>query len=1024
MALLSHNTALYNTRESCRYGTNPIPVTALYNEDSRKNINQKLSNNLPTRRSDFFHPQEPSTLNRTNRVVRQNSSWTSQRWSEPKLYDSMLSVGWNACILPSINSMTYVDTWHSPFGQSSSLPNLTAVKAPHPYSSFIWNETKQSFGFVYQPNILANKAQLHFGADMNAEYFAGNWKMQPVLSTSRVPDYKTHLEAASRLAGTTSTMNKVEEELRLAINTCPQNPYDRAILASVCYQLGFYSLAVEQYCLATELQPSFADAYNNMGNAWKALQRTTEASRCYEAALAWNERHPHALNNLGNIYRDKGDLDHAAALYSKCLQVCPTLAAAHCNLGGICREKHLLKEAVLHFLTALTYDPHLAAAANGLGVTYRELNQNDEALKAFSLAASLQPYAAEHFANLGNTLKDLGRLEESVKCHRTAIHLAPHLEDAFSQLAHSMAMLCDWTDRNEILKTIRSYLDRILQLYRTTCIQLLRNVFDGNLKMNIKVRPECDDFQSSKVVYNIVGGLLYGCEEQQLLSSVISASNKETIDMLAMQLVQNLLQLPLPSVQPFHCLIYPVTNEQFRLLGSVYAARAAANVAFCKVPKLEWIEPQLNYFGGGRLKVGYVSSDFQNHPYGHLTQSIYGFHRSGKSVECFCYSLSPSDGSHYRKKIENEAEHFRDISHLTVHEAASIIANDGIHILINANGYTKGAKTEIFALRPAPVQVAFMGFAGSLGASYIEYMISDIVASPPEFVPECHTEVMLYHPHTYFVSDHKQSSPREPRIISKSNSGISGEIILTRESYGLPKSVYEGGDCTVLFANFNQLYKLDPSTLNIWCNILKRVPGSKIWLLRFPPAAEARLLAQVSKRHISTDRIIFTDVAPKEEHIARCGLADIFLDTPVCNAHTTATDALWSGLPVVTGPTVRLASRVAASVLHAAGLDELIARDMNEYQDIAIYLAYNYEKRLAIRKYLIENRDRLPLFDTLRWTRNLEALFWQAWFHKFHNLPDRIVYGQDVYSSASPNWPLSNCSQFLKHARNEGFRIC
>ncbi|GJQ10271.1 hypothetical protein GpartN1_g2062.t1 [Galdieria partita] len=1023
MALLSHHKALHNTKESCRYGTNTIPVTALYNEESRKNVLQNLSNDQEPRSFGVAYTEEPPTLNRCYSVVQENSTQTFQRCFEPSLFNSILSFGWNPYALPNMDSMSSVDAWHSRLGLSSSHRNFTAGNTSYPYSNYIWNETRRTLGLVHYPDVSADQVQLHSGANVNTEYSVGNWKTHPFLVRSRVSDYRTHLEVASRLAGTPTTVSKVEEELRLAINLCPQNPYDRAILASVCYQLGFYSLAVGQYSLATELQPNFADAYNNMGNAWKALQRITEATRCYEAALAWNERHPHALNNLGNIYRDKGDLDRAAALYSKCLQVCPTLAAAHCNLGGVCREKHLFKEAVSHFLMALTYDPNLAAAANGLGVTYRELNQNDEALRAFSLAASLQPYVAEHFANLGNTLKDLGHLEESVKCHRTAIHLSPHLEDAFCQLAHSMAMLCDWTDRNEVLKTIRSYLERILQLYRTSCLQLLRNILDGSFKVSL--RPECGDFQSSKVIYNIVGGLLYGCEEQQLLSSVVNSSNKETLDTFAMQLVQNLLQLPLPSVQPFHCLIYPVTNEHFRLLGSAYAARAAANVAFCKMPTPKWKELHLNFLASHRLKVGYVSSDFQNHPYGHLTQSIYGFHRSGKSVECYCYSLSPSDGSHYRRKIEQEAEHFRDISHLTAQEAASVIANDGIHVLINANGYTKGAKTEIFALRPASVQVAFMGFAGSLGASYIEYMISDIVASPPEFVSECHTEVMLYHPHTYFVSDHKQSSPREPKIISKSaNNGVAQEIILTRETYGLPKSVYEGGDCTVLFANFNQLYKLDPSTLNVWCDILRRVPGSKIWLLRFPPAAEARLLVQFSKRHISTDRIVFTDVAPKEEHIARCGLADIFLDTPVCNAHTTATDALWSGLPVVTVPTLRLASRVAASVLHAAGLDELIARDMNEYQDIAISLACNLEKRLAIRKYLIENRDRLPLFDTLRWTRNLEALFWQAWFHKFHNLTDRFVYGQDIYSSASTIWPLSNCCHLLKHARNEGFGIC
>jgi len=1007
MALLSQYKPLSSTRESCNFETNSIPVTALYNVDIGKSGRQNHCTETHASKH-VVGATPPLTFNHNVGVAVQNSLESWKNVFDPNIYNSTVLYGFDTStrLMTDARAMSdpRINLVVSPYCCPLPPPPLTAANLSYQHSEFDWMETCQSLRLINPSGCLTDRNQ--FG-----EHSLGQRRLQPFFFKYQVPDYTIHLEAAKGMAGTQNTIEKVEQELRVAIKLCPQKPYDKALVASVCYQLGFYSLAVEQYSQATELQPNFADAYNNMGNAWKALHRITDAIRCYEAALAWNERHPHALNNLGNIYRDKGDLDKAAALYTKCLSICPTLAAAHCNLAGIYREKRLLKEAVSHFLLALNYEPNLAAAASGLGITYREWNLNEEALKAFSLAASLQPYVAEHFANIGNTLKDLGRLEESVKFHRTAVHLAPTVDDAFCQLAHSMAMLCDWTGRNEILKTIRDYLDRVLQLYRTTCVQLLKSMLDGSWKSSIKMRIECRGLESSKaIVYNIVGGLLYRCEEQQLLSSVMSTClNKESMDAFATQLVQNLLQLPLPGVQPFHCLIYPVTNEQFRLLGSVYAARAAASVAFCEMPRPQWRELRWTASGSCfRLKVGYVSSDFQNHPYGHLTQSIYGFHRLGKSVECYCYSLSPGDGSVYRRKIESEAEHFRDISHLTAQEAASVIAKDGIHVLINANGYTKGAKTEIFALRPAPVQVAFMGFAGSLGASYIEYMISDMVASPPEFVPECHTEVMLYHPHTYFVSDHKQSSPRGPQLVSRIASGRNAEeLVLTRELYGLPKSIQQGGDCTVLFANFNQLYKLDSATLDVWCHILEKVPGSKLWLLRFPPAAETRLLDQVSKRCISVDRIVFTDVAPKEEHIARCGLADVFLDTPVCNAHTTATDALWSGLPVVTCPTVRLASRVAASVLHAAGLDELIARDMNEYQNIAISLACNLEKRLAIRKYLIENRDRLPLFDTLRWTRNLEYLLWQAWLHKLYNLPDRFIYGQDIYSSASLDWSLN-----------------
>eukprot|EP00871_Galdieria_phlegrea_P001991 jgi/Galph1/2793/GphlegSOOS_G1452.1 len=937
------------------------------------------------------------------------------------------TVPWNAYNLSGvspwsafsvINTQRTIDLSLVPLEEGSQLVGVSAFRIPNlscnanesqvPYPSF-----SPTCHLTYENEVLLSQYQLPLSnvtkrqrvAVHNMDYlgnvhqpFPQTAVKQQALGLSYTPIYYSYLTMAVQLATSQSTHVGVREELELAIRTCPPNSYHIALIASVCYQLGYYDLAVEQYSLATKLQPNFADAYNNMGNAWGAMGRQEEASRCYLAALAWDERHPHALNNLGNIYRDNGDTTQAMALYSKCLKACPSLAAAHCNLAGIYREENCLHEAAAHFRAALAYDPKLVTAASGLGAVYRDMNRNEEAVKAFSIAASLQPYMPEHLANLGNALKDVGRLEDSVECHRMTLCLSPNMENTFSQLAHSMAMLCDWIQRDSTLQSLRKYLNRNLQQYRTTCVQLLKSIVDGSFFNDETVHePKVSCIDASTIILNIMEGILYDCEEAALLRTVMKTLNAMELQLVATQLARKIIQIPLASVQPFHCLIYPISDDEFRLLSSTYAARAAASVAFSKVPLLYWKEPSLMK----RLKVGYVSSDFLNHPYGHLTQSVYGFHKIGSSVECYCYSLSPSDGSVWRQKIENEAEHFRDISKLSAQDAASVIARDGIHVLVNANGYTRGAKTEIFALRPAPVQVAFMGFPGSLGASYIEYMISDIVASPPEFVQKCHTETLLYHPHTYFVSDHKQSSPRQPlmytSVAGTTNANAKIPLQLTRERYGLPKSIHNGGDCTVLFANFNQLYKLDPSTLDVWCNIIRRVPGSKIWLLRFPVAAESRLLAEVKRRKMPTDRFVFTDVVPKEEHIARCGLADIFLDTPVCNAHTIATDALWSGLPIVTCPTVRLASRVAASILHAAGLDKLIARNMEEYEEIAVSLALDHERCLSIRNFLLSHRDVLPVFDTLRWTRNLEALFWQAWYHKSQCLSDRLVYGQDVY---------------------------
>lgn len=271
--------------------------------------------------------------------------------------------------------------------------------------------------------------------------------------------------------------------------------------------------------------------------------------------------------------------------------------------------------------------------------------------------------------------------------------------------------------------------------------------------------------------------------------------------------------------------------------------------------------------------VGYVSSDFGNHPLSHLLQSVFGLHDRTK-FEVTCYALTPTDHSDWRIKIESEVEHFKDISLLHAADAAQLIHNDGIHVLINLNGYTKGNNNGIFAFKPAPIQMQFMGFCGTMGASYIDYMIADEIVIPNQY-RQYYSEKIMYMPHSYFVNDHKQSSRS---VVDQSN-------LPTRQQYGL-------SDDKFVFCNFGQLYKIDPETLAAWMNILKRVPNSILWLLSFPPAAQSNIIKEAFKLGVREDQLHFTDVVPKEEHIQRGYLADLFLDTVVCNAHTTACDIL------------------------------------------------------------------------------------------------------------------------------------
>ena len=431
--------------------------------------------------------------------------------------------------------------------------------------------------------------------------------------------------------------------------------------------------------------------------------------------------------------------------------------------------------------------------------------------------------------------------------------------------------------------------------------------------------------------------------------------------------------------------------------------------------------------------------------------------------------MSADDGTAFRAKIARETEHFIDLSQVTCHgEAASRIYDDGIHILINLNGYTKGARNELFALKPAPIQVMWLGYPGTSGASFMDYIITDRVTSPM-YLQEQYSEKLAYMPHTFFVGDHRNMfvhmtekiiidnkngnkadnvsiinandlaqimqntdikkynvTPADGPIIEKdgdkpkdvvnsviefsvtrevismissgtvdiningvvaqngvttvqtSTKAATGEevptkvILTTRLQYGLPEDA-------VVYCNFNQLYKIDPQTFEMWCNIVKRVPNSVLWLLRFPSAGEANIISEAEKNGVESSRIVFSNVAPKEEHVRRGQLADVCLDTPLCNGHTTGMDILWAGTPMVTRPLETLASRVAASQLETLGCPELIAKTKNEYEDIAVKLGTDKEYLKSIRAKVFKSRLTSPLFNTDHYTKSLERLYNKMW---------------------------------------------
>ncbi|KAL8562192.1 hypothetical protein ACOMHN_005177 [Nucella lapillus] len=786
----------------------------------------------------------------------------------------------------------------------------------------------------------------------------------------------------------------VDSYLR-ALLLSPNNAVVHGNLACVYYEQGKIDQAIQMYKRAIDLQSNFPDAYCNLANALKEKGQVDESEECYNQALRLHPHHADSLNNLANIKREQGNTEDAVSLYNRALEVNPDFAVAHSNLASILHLQGKLHDALSHYKVAVSISPSFADAYSNMGNTLKEMQDLATAMQCYSRAIQINPGFADAHSNLASIHKDAGNVPEAIASYKTALKLKPDFPDAYCNLAHCLQIVCEWKD----------YKYRMVRLTEIVQDQVERN--------------------------------------------------------------------RLPSVHPHHSMLYPLTAHQRKAIAACHANLCTEKVAALHKPAYTYsLDLRAS---GGRLRIGYVSSDFCNHPTSHLMQSIPGMHDRSK-VEIFCYALSADDNTNFRGKIEKETEHFVDLSKIPCNgKAADRINKDGIHILLNMNGYTKGARNEIFALKPAPVQAMWLGYPGTSGADYMDYIVTDCITSPVELADQ-YSEKLAYMRDTFFVGDHQQMFPHildrvllrfvdamtgvvvtwtfngvdldfllsmatsvkeeiqtaehgpttdsphgeagvlKTKVIELPMSMIqalqtmittnqaqcsfgsllvqnglttnqtntkaaTGEeiprcvVVSARASYALPENA-------VVYCNFNQLYKIDPDTLEMWVNILKQVPNGVLWLLRFPAVGEASILQTAADLGLPANRIVFSNVAPKEEHVRRGQLADVCLDTPLCNGHTTGMDVLWAGIPMVTLPAETLASRVASSQLHCLGCPELVANSRQDYVDIAVKLGNNIPYLRGMQARVNLARTTSPLFDTQRYTHSLESLYSRMWQHR------------------------------------------
>ena len=767
-----------------------------------------------------------------------------------------------------------------------------------------------------------------------------------------------------------------------------------------------------------------------------ALRSRGDAAGAAAAASPANS--PEVFNALGNALREAGRPAEAVAAYSTCIRLQlsgvgggrggggDVAAAAVPNFGAFPPSPSPFPPP---YAAAEAAAARLAVAYSNMAAALRACDRPEEATRAYEQVALLRPSDPAAAAELGASLKDAGRHDEAAAAYRRALALlkARGLPGgaALAHLVHSLACIAEWGGDFPAL---------LEELERET---------RADLASEPKRLPAVQPFHAM------------GYPFPPELARDLSMAYADHVEKTALTFVEGAKEKEEKEKGQ---------EEQGEEKGAAAAAAKSSTLAPPTPPQtFPFRHPPAVPLSStsSRLRVAFVSSDFGNHPLSHLMAGVWHRLKRGGKVEAFLFALSPSDGSTWRRRAEAEAEHFiakqefwADPSPLPL---AAAIAGAGCHVAINLNGYTRGARGEAFALRPAPVQASYLGFPGTLGARrYIPWLISDAITSPPPGDGEegeeeeacCYAESLARMPHCYFVNDYRAAygsgsgssgsagsagragsvgseksgeGERKKEGVSTATAAAAAAALSissapatppralpppspppalptptptpTRESMGLPPRP------AVVFACANQLYKLDPATLRAWCRVLNAVPGSYLWLLRFPPAGVARVRAAAAEAGLlglqgqrgggaaaaaaaAEERIVFTDVAPRDLHVARCSLADVFLDTPLVNAHTTACDVLWSGVPIVTLPLRRMASRVCASLVTAAGLGgELVARDEEDYVRIAVRLGLDSGgERARLRRFLLSTRETTSaLFDVDRWVRDFERLLLRLW---------------------------------------------
>jgi predicted O-linked N-acetylglucosamine transferase (SPINDLY family) len=720
---------------------------------------------------------------------------------------------------------------------------------------------------------------------------------------------------------------------RQAIKLKPNYAEANFALGNALRQQGNLEEAMTSYRSAIKARPDYAEAHNNIGVLLQMQGRLDEAASAYREAVALRPAYAEAQFNLGSVLHQKHELDAAEAAYRRVISLNPAVAMVHNNLGTVLKDRGLLDQALAALDDAIKLNPDYAEAFYNRATVLQQQAKPEQALAAYGRALELRDDYPDAMNNAGIVLVELGRTGDAIDLYRRLLERMPGHADASNNMG--TALLAEGRPEQA-----RAAFEQALT-HKPDFPEAFYNL--GN------AQRELGDLREAIAAYRNALRLQPDYTEAFCQLAYHRAQACEWDDYEADQeklvgLVRRGLRVP-----PFYLFSTPASASDQWLCAGQWIRQIT--------PPPEAVFAHKPVGRKERIRLGYLSGDFHQHATAQLMAELFERHNRDR-FEVSAYSYGPDDNSPMRARLSSAFDRFVDIRAMSHREAARLIQADKIDILIDLKGYTHHARPAISAYRPAPVQVSYLGYPATMGADFIDYIIVDPFVVPASQQPHF-SERLVHLPGSYQVNDRKREMAAP----------------LSRGDCGLPA---EG----LVLCSFNNSYKISPVFFDIWMRLLGSVPGSMLWLLEPNELVKGNLRSEAEKRGVDPGRLVFAPVVPLAEHLGRHRHADLFLDTLPCNAHTTASDALWAGLPVLTCSGETFAGRVAGSLLMAAGMPELITASLEEYEQTALVLARSPQRLAALRQQLENNHDASALFDLPKLTGNIEAAYarmWQTW---------------------------------------------